>query len=256
MLFWNDTAHVMLFSLIAMRMTGFVFMNPILGRKNIPNNVKLGMTFVFTLLVYASAEGTVQETSSSFIYGFLLLKEFLVGYVLGYVMSLFFFVITHAGSLMDFQIGLSMAMVYDPGTNAQIALFGTLYQIFYTLLFFAVDGHLVLMKILLTSGSLVPYGEAAFTQGLSLAILDLFKECMVLAVQFSFPIIAVEFLVQIAVGIMMKMAPQVNVFVINIQIKLAIGFFMLMVMVSPMKAWLEDLMHQMLQIMGDFLTLL
>lgn len=47
----------MLFSLIAMRMTGFVFMNPILGRKNIPNNVKLGMTFVFTLLVYASAEG-------------------------------------------------------------------------------------------------------------------------------------------------------------------------------------------------------
>lgn len=79
---------------------------------------------------------------------------------------------------------------------------------------------------------------------------------MVLAVQFSFPIIAVEFLVQIAVGIMMKMAPQVNVFVINIQIKLAIGFFMLMVMVSPMKAWLEDLMHQMLQIMGDFLTLL
>ena len=62
--------------------------------------------------------------------------------------------------------------------------------------------------------------------------------------------------VQIAVGIMMKMAPQVNVFVINIQIKLAIGFFMLMVMVSPMKAWLEDLMHQMLQIMGDFLTLL
>ena len=171
-------------------------------------------------------------------------------------MSLFFFVITHAGSLMDFQIGLSMAMVYDPGTNAQIALSGTLYQIFYTLLFFAVDGHLVLMKILLTSGSLVPYGEAAFTQGLSLAILDLFKDCMVLAVQFSFPIIAVEFLVQIAVGIMMKMAPQVNVFVINIQIKLAIGFFMLMVMVSPMKAWLEDLMHQMLQIMGDFLTLL
>lgn len=139
MLFWNDTAHVMLFSLIAMRMTGFVFMNPILGRKNIPNNVKLGMTFVFTLLVYASAEGTVQETSSSFIYGFLLLKEFLVGYVLGYVMSLFFFVITHAGSLMDFQIGLSMAMVYDPGTNAQIALSGTLYQIFYTLLFFAVE---------------------------------------------------------------------------------------------------------------------
>lgn len=255
-MFWNDSAHVMLFSMVAMRMAGFIFMNPILGRRNIPNQVKAGMTFVFTLLVYTTAEGTVQETSSSFIYGFLLLKEFLVGYVLGYVMELFFFVITHAGSLMDFQIGLSMAMVYDPQTNAQIAMSGTLYQIFYTLLFFAVDGHLVLMKIILTSGELVPYGETAFTQGLALAVLDMFRECMVLAVQFAFPIIAVEFLAQIAVGIMMKMAPQVNVFVINIQIKLAIGFFMLWLMVSPMKAWLEDLMHQMLQTMGDVLTLL
>ena len=256
MLFWNDTAHVMLFSLIAMRMTGFVFMNPILGRKNIPNNVKLGMTFVFTLLVYASAEGTVQETSSSFIYGFLLLKEFLVGYVLGYVMSLFFFVITHAGSLMDFQIGLSMAMVYDPGTNAQIALSGTLYQIFYTLLFFAVDGHLVLIRMLLRSGELVPYGEVVFTQGLALAVLDLFRGCVVLAVRFAFPIIAIEFLVEVAVGIMMKVAPQVNVFVINIQIKIAVGFLVLLFLLSPMKSWLEDLMHQMLMTMQEFLNYL
>ena len=249
---------IVLFSMIAMRMTGLIFMNPIFGRRNIPNNVKAGMILVFTFLVYSTMEEPelTYEFTSSFLYGFLLLKEFLVGYVLGYVLELFFFVITHAGSIIDFHMGLSMSMVYDPQTNAQIAMSGNLYQIFYTLIFFAVDGHLVLMKILLTSGSLVPYGEAAFTQGLSLAILDLFKECMVLAVQFSFPIIAVEFLVQIAVGIMMKMAPQVNVFVINIQIKLAIGFFMLMVMVSPMKAWLEDLMHQMLQIMGDFLTLL
>lgn len=153
-------------------------------------------------------------------------------------------------------MGLSMSMVYDPQTNAQIAMSGNLYQIFYTLIFFAVDGHLVLIRMLLRSGELVPYGEVVFTQGLALAVLDLFRGCVVLAVRFAFPIIAIEFLVEVAVGIMMKMAPQVNVFVINIQIKIAVGFLVLLFLLSPMKSWLEDLMHQMLMTMQEFLNYL
>ena len=149
-----------------------------------------------------------------------------------------------------------MAQVYDPQTNTQTALSARLYQIFYTLLFFAVDGHLVMIKILLTSGEVVPYGEVAFTQGLALAVLDLFKECVVLAVRFTFPILAVEFLMEIAVGIMMKMAPQVNIFVINIQMKIVLGFLMLLFLFSPMRGYLEDLMDQMLQTLKNILTLM
>lgn len=255
-MFWSDTAHLTLFLLVAMRMAGLIFLNPLLGRRNVPNNLKAGIVFVFTLLVYTDAEGTVFETSSSLIFGFLLLKEFLVGYVLGYVLELFYFVITYTGSIMDFQMGLSMAQVYDPQTNTQTALSARLYQIFYTMLFFAVDGHLVMIKILLTSGEVVPYGEVAFTQGLALAVLDLFKECVVLAVRFAFPILAVEFLLEIAVGIMMKMAPQVNIFVINIQMKIVLGFLMLLFLFSPMRGYLEDLMDQMLRTLRNILTLM
>ena len=249
---------IVLFSMIAMRMTGLIFMNPIFGRRNIPNNVKAGMVLVFTFLVYSTMEEPElsYEFASSFLYGFLLLKEFLVGYVLGYVMELFFFVITHAGSIIDFHLGLSMSMVYDPQTNAQIAMSGNVYQIFYTLLFFAVDGHLALMRILLTSAEIVPYGGIVVTEGLALAGLDLFRGCVVLAVRFAFPIIAIEFLVEVAVGIMMKVAPQVNVFVINIQIKIAVGFLVLLLLISPMKSWLEDLIHQMLMSMQEILRLL
>ncbi|GFI08154.1 MAG: flagellar biosynthetic protein FliR [Lachnospiraceae bacterium] len=249
---------IVLFSMIAMRISGLIFMNPLFGRRNVPNNAKAAMVLVFTFLVYSTMEEPElsYEFASSFLYGFFLLKEFLVGYVLGYVMELFFFVITHAGSIIDFHMGLSMSMVYDPQTNAQIAMSGNLYQIFYTLIFFAVDGHLVLIRMLLRSGELVPYGEVVFTQGLALAVLDLFRGCVVLAVRFAFPIIAIEFLVEVAVGIMMKMAPQVNVFVINIQIKIAVGFLVLLFLLSPMKSWLEDLMHQMLMTMQEFLNYL
>lgn len=255
-MFWDSSAHLMLFSLVAMRMAGLIFLNPVFGRRNVPNNIKAAFTFTLTLIVYSYAQGTVVETTSSLIYGFLLVKEFVVGYVLGYVMELFFFVITYAGTIIDFQVGMSMSQVYDPQTNAQIAMTGTLYQIFYTLLFFAVNGHLVLLKILMTSGEIVPYGEVAFTQGLALAVLDLFKECVILAVRFSFPLLAMEFLVQVGVGIMMKLSPQVNIFVTNIQIKIAVGFLMLLFLVTPMKGFLEDLLHQMLESIRDILTLM
>ena len=249
---------IVLFSMIAMRISGLIFMNPLFGRRNVPNNAKAAMVLVFTFLVYSTMEEPElsYEFASSFLYGFFLLKEFLVGYVLGYVMELFFFFFFHVGSIIDFHMGLSMSMVYDPQTNAQIAMSGNLYQIFYTLIFFAVDGHLVLIRMLLRSGELVPYGEVVFTQGLALAVLDLFRGCVVLAVRFAFPIIAIEFLVEVAVGIMMKMAPQVNVFVINIQIKIAVGFLVLLFLLSPMKSWLEDLMHQMLMTMQEFLNYL
>ncbi len=255
-MFWDTTAHLMLFSLVAMRMSGLIFLNPLLGRRNIPNHVKAGMVLVLTLLVYQTASGTVFETSSSLIYGFLLIKEFAVGYVLGYVMELFYFVITYAGAILDFQLGLSMAQAYDPQTNSQVALSGNLYQIFYSLLFFAVNGHLVLIRTIIRSGEIVPYGETAITTGLALAVLDLFRECVVLAFRFTFPIFAVEFLVQFAVGIMMKIVPQLNIFVINIQFKIAIGFFMLLILVSPMKSWMESLLRQMLTSMGEILTLM
>lgn len=255
-MFWDGGAQLMLFSLVAMRMAGFIFLNPVFGRRNVPGNIKAAFTFTLTLMVYTYAEGTVVETTSSLVYGFLLLKEFAVGYVLGYVMELFYFVITYAGTVIDFHIGMSMSQVYDPQTNAQMALTGTLYQIFYTLLFFALDGHLVLMRILLTSGELIPYGEAAFTQGLALAVLDVFRECVVLAVRFAFPILAMEFLVEVAVGIIMKLSPQINIFVTNIQIKIAVGFLMLLLLVTPMKGYLEGLLDQMLGTIQEILTLM
>lgn len=95
------------------------------------------MILVFTFLVYSTMEEPElnYEFSSSFLYGFLF-AEGIFGRVCAWVCDgAVFFVITHAGSIIDFHMGLSMSMVYDPQTNAQIAMTGNLFQIFYVLLF-------------------------------------------------------------------------------------------------------------------------
>ena len=253
---FDSTAQITLFSLILMRMSGFILLNPILGRRNIPAIVKAGFIFILTTAIYSFSKGEAFDITSPLEYGFLLIKEFAAGYVLDFVTELFLFVITFAGYIMDFQMGMSMSTVYDPQSNAQLPITGSLLQAFYVMLFFAVDGHLALMKILLTSAEIVPYGGIIFTQGLAARMIDLFVECVVMGIKFAFPILAAEFLVEIGVGILNKIVPQINIFVINIQLKVIVGLALLVFLVSPLGEYLSNLVTIMIKTIQEILTFL
>lgn len=251
-----EIGQMMLFSLIFMRMSGFILLNPILGRRNIPNVVKGGMVMVFTLLIYSFSAAQVPEPVNSIEFAVLIIKEFIMGYIIGFVMDLFLMVITFAGSIIDFQMGLSMATIYDPQSNAQVAVTGGLWNVYFILLFFAVDGHLALIKLLIKSAETVPYGQVVLGTKVAWAMIEVFIQCIIMAIKFSFPIIAIEFITEIAVGILMKMIPQINVFVVNIQAKLILGLLMLVFLFSPMSDYLGDVITQMLLTVQSMIRLL
>lgn len=250
-----DTGQVILFSLIFMRMSGFILMNPILGRRNIPGIAKGGIIMVFTLLIYSFSSAQVPEPVNSIEYSVMLLKEFSLGFAIGFVIELFTLVITFAGSVIDFQMGLSMATIYDPQTNAQVAVTGGIYNAYLMMLFFAVDGHLALIKLLIQSAETVPYGQAVLSSRVAWALVEVFIQCIFMAMQFAFPIIAIELLTETSVGILMKMIPQINVFVVNIQAKIVIGFLMMLFLFSPMSDHLGMVISQMLLTVQDIIKL-
>ena len=218
--------------------------------------VKAGFIFILTMAVYSASMEEAVEIVSTIEFVFLLLKEFAAGYVIGYVMHLFFFIVSFAGYIIDYQIGLSMATVYDPQSNAQMPVTGSVYQAWLILLFFAVDGHLALMKILLTSAEIVPYGGIVITQGLALRILDIFLECVGMGVSLALPMIAAEFLVEMGVGILNKVVPQISIFVINIQMKLIVGLGLLALMYAPVGEFIEKIMTTMMKTVQGILTFL
>ena len=250
----DSIAQLTLFSLILMRMSGFILMNPILGRRNIPARVKAGLIFILALAVYASSMEEAFEIASTVEFMFLLLKEFAAGYVIGYVMHLFFFIVSFAGYIIDYQMGLSMATVYDPQSNAQMPVTGSLYQTWLILLFFAVDGHLALMKIMMTSAEIVPYGGILITQDIAVRMIEIFLECVELGIRFSVPMIAAEFLIEVGVGILNKVVPQISIFVINIQMKLVVGLGLLFLMFSPIGEYLNKIMSIMMKSVQGILT--
>lgn len=247
--------QIVLFSLVLMRMSGFVLLNPIFGRRGIPAIAKAGMIMALSVMIYPGAVLETGAPAAAPEFMLWLLKEFLFGYLIGFTVQLFEYAVTYMGSIIDFEMGLSMATVYDPKNGAQVALSGSILNLYYMLLFFVVDGHLALMKILVTSADVVPYGRLSLGQGMWKAMLDIFVMCTVLAVKMAFPLIATEFLTEVGVGILMKIIPQINLFVLNIQLKILIGLAVVIFLISPMGDYFGGMITRMLDTMQEILKL-
>ena len=138
-----------LFALVVMRMSGAVIFNPVLGRSNYPARAKAALILGLSLLLYLRVDGVLTHQPAGMLeYGVMLVKELLLGFVLGYSMELAFAILRFASSIMDNNMGLSMAQVYDPQYNTQMTVTSGLYYTFLSLLFLATNGHLYLLSML------------------------------------------------------------------------------------------------------------
>lgn len=245
----SDLSGIYLFSLIAMRLSGIVSINPIFGRTNIPMMVKGGFVLALTLVVYTFTGGTAAAAGpfTMLSFGILLAREVLVGIVLGFVFNLFFAIVQYVGTVIDFSMGLSMATAYDPQSNVSATINANLFYLFMMALFFTSNCHLVFLELILKTGNTVPYGSLTIPTQLAGPMLDLFKSCMDMALRMAFPMLAIQLLSEVGVGILMKMIPQIDVFVINIQLKIGIGMLFMLLMVSPYGEYIENLLRQMME---------
>jgi flagellar biosynthetic protein FliR len=250
-----DWASLTLFLYIAARMSGFILFNPLLGRRNIPGIFRSGMILVLTVFVSSITQQTVQEPSSIIELALHLLLELTVGAALGMVVSFFFYIPQLAGTVIDTQMGMTMNQIYDAGAQANLSVSGEMLNALMTLLFFAANGHHTLLRILLTSGQIVPFGRVSIGDQVAQALLELFVECTVLAVKLCMPILAAELIGQVGMGILMKFIPQINVFAINIELKVIIGLVMMYLLISPFSEFLLQAERTMLDSLSQVLAL-
>ena len=124
------------------------------------------------------------------------------------------------------------------------------------LLFFTGNGHHTLLRLMLTSQEIVPYGTVTFGMDAANALLELFIECTLLAVKLCMPILAAELIGQLGMGVLMKVIPQINVFSINIELKVIIGLVMLLMLMAPFSEYLLEAERAMLDSMHTLLGLL
>lgn len=241
-----DFNDLTLFLYILMRMSGFILFNPIFGRNNIPGYFKAAMVLVLAVSVNSMYAGGVETPSMLLEFVLRLLLELGLGFVVAIVMQLFFYIPQQAGEVVDTQMGMSMAKTYDSGSHASMTSTATLLHLLMMLLFFAANGHITLLSIMMTSGDIVPYGTATLGDAVANRIMELFIECTILSIKMCLPILAAELMGQIGMGILMKVIPQINVFAINIELKVIVGLVMLLLLMAPFSEFLLSAESSML----------
>ena len=245
-----------LFLLITARMTGCVAFNPLLGRRGVPSMVKAGLILLLSLSAFAITTVQVEVPSTLLALALMFGMELFLGYVLGLIINLFFYIPVMAGSVIDMQMGLSMASTYDPASGIQVTATSTLLNVLMSLLFFAANGHHTLIRIFLASGRVVPFGTVALGENFYGAMIQIFLDCTLLGVKLAMPILAAELMGQVGMGILMKAIPQINVFAINIELKVIIGLVLIMLMLFPFSQFLLEAETQMLVALQEILPLM
>lgn len=252
MIDWTELTR---FIFITARISGFILFNPLLGRRNFPAIFRSGMALVLSVFVASVSTQQVPVPEGTAELMIRLLLELAIGVLLGMAVNFFFYIPQLAGSMIDTQMGMTMNQMYDAGSQASLSVSGQLLNLLMTLLFFAGGGHLTLLRIFLTSEQIVPYGQVSIGLPAYNLLLELFVECTVLAVKLCMPILAAELIAQVGMGILMKVIPQINVFAINIELKVIVGLALLLVLVIPFSEFFLQAEAAMLESLHDLLTL-
>lgn len=241
------------YALVFARMAGLVF-NPIYGRKGIPNSVKiviiLGITLVLTPVLPRPA---IAGGLPMFVVLFEIIKEFSVGFVFGFVFQLFYYMLLFVGDVMDMQFGLSMAKIFDPGTNIQMSVSGNVLNIIFVMFVFASGSHLTLIRLFTTSYAVVPMGTAVLGPAAGAHFASMFIRVFELALKLALPFVAAELVLEVSMGILMKLIPQIHVFVINIQAKVLLGLLLIILFAGPISSFLDSYILIMLESMQSAL---
>ena len=251
-----DEGALTLFLLITARMSGFVLFNPLLGRQNFPGFFRAGFILILSAFTYSVVGGRVEPPAGMLTLAAALLLELAIGFVLGMVVQFFFYIPQMAGMEIDTQMGMTMNQIYDTGSRSNMSVTGTLLNTMMILLFFAGNGHHTLLRIMLTSGEIVGYGNVTLGNDVVNLALELFAECTLLAVKLAMPILAAELIGQLGMGVLMKVIPQINVFSINIELKVIVGLSLLLVLMLPISEFLLEAEQVMLNSLQAMLRLM
>jgi flagellar biosynthetic protein FliR len=248
-----------IFLLIFCRITAFFVIAPVFSSRGVPNTFKIGLGAFISFIVFLSY-GMEQTIVANAEYILLILQEILIGVLLGYVVYLFFMIVQMAGSIMDMQIGFAMANVVDPHTGASAPLLGNFKYMLMLVVFLMMNGHHYMLTGLMDSYQWLPLSNEIFSRIMSGGVTEFltrtFSNTFLLALQVSAPLVVAMFLTDLGLGFLTKTAPQFNIFVIGIPLKIIVGLILLILLLPGMAVLFEKLFSIMFDSLEQLLGIM
>lgn len=209
------------------RILGLIMVVPVFGHRSVPGRVKVGLG-VFIALIVAPALPPLPDVNLSSWHGlFILIQQFLIGLAIGFVIRIVFAAADAAGEIIGMQMGLGFAAFFDPQSAGNTLVLGRFFNMLAVLVFLAVNAHLLLIGVLVESFQTLPIGAQPLAGGGFFTLASFGAAVFAIGLQLSLPLIAILLLVNLALGILTRSAPQLNIFAIGFPITLTVGLIML-----------------------------
>jgi len=206
---------------------GVTIFAPLIGTRFVPTAVKMAVAVALAVILVPLIPTLRVQNLQLTAYALLALKQLAVGMMIGYLASLLLICAEMGGRLLDVQIGISAAQLFDPSAGDQIAVLGRMYHTIAMMVFLAINGHHWLILGVFKSFQLVPVGEISLSPGSFNAVFILLWRSLEITLRIAAPGIAALFLADVTLGLIARAVPQMNVFFVGIPPKIFLGIIIL-----------------------------
>ncbi len=215
--------------LIIVRITALFAAAPIFGDNRIPTMLKVGLG-VFTALLLLPLINVLPssfQTAPGFTYA--VLKEVMVGVTIGFVAQLLFMGVQFSGQFVSLQMGFAAAMLFDPTTENNVPVLGEFYYLVAILLYLSLGGHGFLFEALRESFDVIPLTGISFSGGFFERFANLTADIFVIALKIAAPVFITILIIDISLGLVARLVPQMNVFMFGFPVKIMTGMIIIMI---------------------------
>ncbi len=220
--------QVQLFILVLVRVSAILFSLPSMGSRNVPTLLKAGLAMAVSLLVFPQVDAFPEMLlNNPWRLAIGLAAEVAVGMIIGLMVNLLFSGIQLAGQIAGFQMGIAIANVVDPASSMQVPILSQFLNLFALMIFMTLNMHHFFIKALVEAFERLPFLGIHFNGDLYELVMTLTAQAFVVAVQIGAPVMVALLLTSVALGLVARTVPQMQIFIVAMPLKIILGLFFL-----------------------------
>lgn len=231
---------------VLFRVASVLMTMPVFGTQMLPVRIRLYLALMIAMLITPMIPPVPAIEVFSLATWLIIGEQILIGAAMGFMLQLLFQIHVLAGQIVAMQMGLGFASMNDPAMGISVAVVAQVFTMLVTLLFLALNGHLVVIEVLAESFTTLPIGQSLQAVDFHTLVLR-FSWVMAAALLIGLPAITALLIVNLSFGVMMRAAPQLNIFSIGFPLTLVFGLFILWVVLGDVGAQYQSLAIETLE---------
>jgi len=236
---------ILVFVLVFIRISMIMMFIPLFGSPTVPWIVKMGFCILLSIIITNSINIELYNAENSILI-LSIVSNFIIAMAIGLIIRFIFDGIQMAGQYISYEMGFTVMNVVDPMSSAQIPIISQLKQLMALLMFFAINGHHYLIKAVVTSFEYAPIGKPIFNQYLFDDVIRLSGKIFLIAIKLSAPILVAMFITNLAMAIIARAMPQINIFIISFPLYIGLGLIIMGIFIPFFIKFIKNSMYWMI----------